>query len=32
MAEKDYVAVWFNARRRVGIDDTSFWGWFVPKT
>lgn len=32
MAEKDYLAVWFNARRRFGIDDTIYWGWFDPGT
>ena len=32
MPEKDYLAVWFNARRRYGIDDTIYWGWFDPKT
>lgn len=32
MAEKDYLAVWFNARRRYGIDDTIYWGWFDPQT
>jgi hypothetical protein len=31
MAEKDYLAVWFNARRRFGIDDTIYWGWFNPE-
>ncbi|MEK9713454.1 MAG: hypothetical protein VW258_12900 [Thalassolituus sp.] len=32
MAEKDYIAMWFNARRRYGISDTIYWGWFYPET
>lgn len=28
MAEKDYLAVWFDARRHYGIDDTIYWGWY----
>lgn len=27
MAEKDYIAMWFNARRRFGIKDTIWMGW-----
>ena len=30
MAEKDYVAMWFHARKPYGIDDTILWGWFDP--
>jgi len=30
VAEKDYLAVWFRARRRFGIDDTIYWGWYDP--
>lgn len=32
MAEKDYIAMWFNARRRYGVSDTVYWGWFYPET
>ena len=32
MAETDYIAMWFNARRRYGISDTIYWGWFYPET
>jgi len=32
VAEKDYIAMWFNARRRYGISDTIYWGWYYPET
>ena len=31
MAEKDYLAMWFNVRRKYGIQDTIYWGWYDPK-
>lgn len=32
MAEKDYIAMWFNARRKYGIQDTVYCGWYDPET
>lgn len=32
MAEKDYLAMWFNVRRKYGIQDTIYWGWYDPKS
>jgi|TARA_B110000211_G_C14019533_1_gene527008 hypothetical protein len=31
VAEKDYLAMWFNVRRKYGIQDTIYWGWYDPK-
>lgn len=28
MAEKDYIAMWFEARRPFGIPDDIYWGWY----
>ncbi len=32
MAEKDYIAMWFNVRKPYGISDTVYWGWYDPAT
>lgn len=28
MAEKDYIAMWFEVRRPYGITDDIYWGWY----
>jgi len=30
MAEKDYIAMWYHARKPYGIKDTIYWGWYDP--
>ncbi|MAE34213.1 MAG: hypothetical protein CMH97_02970 [Oceanospirillaceae bacterium] len=32
MAEKDYIAMWYHARKPYGINDTIYWGWYDPDT
>lgn len=32
MSEKNYLTVWFNGRRRYGIDNTIYLGWLDPQT
>ncbi|HCG77826.1 MAG TPA: hypothetical protein DE015_01265 [Oceanospirillales bacterium] len=32
MAEKDYIAMWYHARKPYGITDTIYWGWYDPET
>lgn len=30
MAETDYIAMWYHARKPYGISDTIYWGWYDP--
>ena len=30
MAEKDYIAMWYHARKPYGINDLIQWGWYDP--
>lgn len=32
MAKKDYVSMWFLARREMGIRDNIYYGWYDPET